>query len=88
MSQKGLRVSQNKQCPDPVDENLALSMMNIYCHPCIMFEVISHPEEVETIDTNTFEYSERIGDRVKKLVSSKFMDMMRSVSFIFDTKAT
>ena len=44
-------------------------------------------QEDEVIDLIIFKATVGLGDRIKKLVSSKFMGMVSSVSVIFDTGA-
>ena len=55
--------------------------------PCDIFEGLSQPQEVETIDPTTFESYAGLGYIIFKLFSSNFMGTMRSVSWIFDTGA-
>ena len=55
-------------------------MVNFVCQPCGIFEGISHHQEDEA--------SVGLGYRIKKLVISNFMGMVRSVSVIFDTGDT
>ena len=62
--------------------------MNFECQPCGIFEGLSYHQEDEAIDPIIFAATIGLGDRIKKLVSSNFMGMMRSVSVIFDTGAT
>ena len=67
---------------------LVTSLINFECQPCGIFEGLSYHHEDEVIDTIIFAATAKLGNRIKKLVSSNFMGMVRSVSVIFDTGAT
>ena len=82
------KVSQRKQDNAPSNMNLVTSLMNFECQPCGVFEGLSHHHEDEVVDTTIFADTVGLGDRIKKLVSSKFKGMVRSVSVIFDTGST
>ena len=45
-------------------------------------------QEDKAIDYTIFEATADLGDTIKKLISSNFMGMVRSVSVIFDTEST
>ena len=62
--------------------------MNFECHPCGIFEGLSYHQEYGVIDPIIFAATVGSGKRIKKLVSSKLMGMVSSVSIIFDTRAT
>ena len=67
---------------------LVTSLINVECQPCGIFEGLSYHQEDEVIDHIISADTIGLGDRINKLVSSKFMGMMSSVSVIFDTGAT
>ena len=67
---------------------LVTSFMNFECQPCGIFECLSYHQEDEVINPIIFAATVGLGNRIKKLISSNFMGMMRSVSVIFDTGAT
>ena len=67
---------------------LVTSLMNFECQPCGIFEGFSYHKEDEVIDPNIFAATVGLGERINKLVSSKFMGMVSSVSVIFDTGDT
>ena len=87
-SKTDLKVYHRKQVNATSNINLETSLMNVECHPCGLFEVLSRHQYDEAIDPTTFAASIGLGHRIKKLVSQKFMGMVRSVPFIFDTVAT
>ena len=62
--------------------------MNFECQPCGIFEVLSYHQEDKSIDPTIFSDTVGLGDRIKKLVLSKSMCMVGSVSVIFDTGST
>ena len=62
--------------------------MDFECQPCGIFEELSYHQDDEAIDTTIFSATVGLGDIIKKLVSLNFMDMMSSVSVIFDTGST
>ena len=64
---------------------LATSLLNFECQLCGIFEGLSHNQEFETSSLTTFAVYSGLGEIIKKLVSSNFMGMIRSVSFIFDS---
>ena len=66
---------------------LAIFLMNFECQPCGIFENLSHHQEYEAIDPTTFASSVGLVDITNMLLSSNFMDMMISISVIFDTGA-
>ena len=88
LSKKDLSVSHRKQCYDSSYLRLATSLMDFQCHKCDIFEGIEDPQEVGAIVPSIFTLSAGLGAKLKKLVSSKFMDMMKEVSVIFDNKDT
>ena len=67
---------------------LAISLMNFECQPCGIFEGLSYHQKYEVIDPIFFAANVGLVDRINNLVSSKFMGMVSSVSFMFDTGAT
>ena len=67
---------------------LVTSLMNFECHTCGIFQGFSYHKEDEAIDSIIFASTVGLGNRIKKLFSSNFMGMVRSVSGIFDTGAT
>ena len=66
---------------------LVTSLKKNECQPCGIFEGLSYHQEDEAIDTNIFAATVWLGYIIKKLVSSNFMGMMRSISAIFYTGA-
>ena len=62
---------------DPSDVSFSKSLMNFVCQPCRTFEGISHHQEDKIIAPTAFADSVGLGYRIKKLVSSKFMGMVR-----------
>ena len=78
-------VSHRKQVNAPSNMNLMISLMNFECQPCGIFEGLSYHQEDEVIDPIIFADTVGMGNRIKKLASSNFMSMVRSVSVIFDT---
>ena len=83
-----LKVSHRNQVNSPSNMKLVTSLMNYECNPCGTFEGLSYHQEDEAIDLNIFANTLGLGDIIKKLDSSNFMGMVRSVSVIFDTGAT
>ena len=81
------KVSQRMQVNAPSNIKLAKSLMDVECQPCGIFEGFSYYQEDEAIDTTIFVGTVGLGYRLKKLVSSNFMDTVISVSVIFDTVA-
>ena len=67
---------------------LVTSLINFECQPCGIFEGLSYHQEDEVIDPIIFAATAALVNRIKKLVSSKFMGMVSSVSVIFDTGST
>ena len=67
---------------------LVTSLMNFYCNPCGIFEILSYHQEDEAINPTIFAATIVFEERIKKLVSSNFMGMVRSVSVIFDSGAS
>ena len=67
---------------------LVTSLINFKCHPCGIFEGLSYHQEYEAIDSTIFADTVGLVNRIKKLVSSKFMGMVSSFSVIFDTEDT
>ena len=76
-----------KQVNSPSNMKLVTSLMNFECHIYGIFEGFLYNQEDEAIDYTIFADTVGLGDRIKKLVSSKFMGLVSSVSFIFDTEA-
>ena len=83
-----LKIFHRKQVNASPNMKLVTSFMNFECQPCGIFEGLSYHQEDEAIDPIIFAATLGLGNRIKKLVSSKFMGMVRSVSVIFDTRAT
>ena len=83
-----LKVSHRKQVNAPSNMKLVTSVINFECQPCGIFEGLSYHQEYEVIDPIIFAATVGLGNRMKKLVSSKFMGMVNSVSVIFETVAT
>ena len=67
---------------------LVTTLINFECQPCGIFEGLSYHHEDEVIDPIIFAATVKLGDRIKKLVTSNFMGMVSSVSVIFDTGDT
>ena len=67
---------------------LATSLMNFECQPCGIFAGFLYHQEDKKIDPTIFAATVELVERIKKLVSSNFMGIVRSVSVIFDTGAT
>ena len=82
------KVSHRKQDNYPSNMKLVTSLINFECQPCEIFEVLSHHQEDEVIDPIIFAATIGLGEIIKKLISSNFMGMVRSVSVIFETGAT
>ena len=82
------KVSQIKQVNSTSNMKLVTSLMNFECQPSGIFEGLSYHQEDGVIDHIIFSAIVGLGYRIKKLVSSNFMGIMRSVLFIFDTVAT
>ena len=80
-----LQIFHRKQVNAPSNMKLVTSLMTFECQPCGIFEGLSYYQESEVIDPIIFEANLGLGDRIKKLVSSNLMGMVRSVSVIFDT---
>ena len=55
---------------------LVTSLINFECQPCGIFEGLSYHHEDEVIDPIIFGDTAGLGNRIKKLVSSNFMDMV------------
>ena len=83
-----LKIFHRKQVNASPNMKLVKSLMNFKCQQCGIFEGLSYHQEYEVIDPIIFADTGGLGNRIKKLVSSKFMVMVRSVSVIFDTGAT
>ena len=82
------KTSHRNQVNAPSNMKLATSLMHFECQPCGLFEGLSYHQEDEAIDPNIVAATIGLGHRIHNLVSSNFMGMVRSVSFIFDTGAT
>ena len=67
---------------------LVTSLMDFECQPCGIFEGFSYHQDDESIDPFIFAATIGLGYIIKKLVSSNFMGMARSVLVIFDTGDT
>ena len=87
-SKNDLKVFHRKQVNDPSNMKLTTHLMNLECHPCGIFEGFSYHQEYEVINPNIFAATAGLGGIIKKLVSSKSMDMVISVSVIFETGST
>ena len=83
-----LKVSHRKQVNAPSNMTLVTSLINFEYQPCGIFEGLSYHQEDEVINPTIFAATVVLGDRINKLVSSKFMGMVRPVSVIFDTGST
>ena len=83
-----LKIFHRKQVNTPTNIKLMTYFMNFECQPCGIFECLSYHQEDGVIDPIIFADTVGLGNRIKKLVSSKFMVMVRSVSVIFDTGDT
>ena len=70
------------------DMKFVTSLINFECQPCGIFEGLSYHHEDEVIDPILFAATVGLGNRINKLVSSKFIGMVSSVSVIFDNGAT
>ena len=82
------KVSDRKQVNDPSNMKLVTSLINFECQPCGIFEGLSSHQKYEVIDPIILADTVGFGERINKLVSSKFMVMVSSVSVIFDTGDT
>ena len=83
-----LKIYHSKQVNTSQNMKLVTSLMNFECQTCGIFEGLSYHLEDEVIDPIIFASTVELGDRINNLVSSNFMDMVISVSVIFDTGAT
>ena len=59
---------------------LVTSLMNFECQPCGIFEGLSYHQEDEAIDPIIFGDIVGLGNRIKKLISSNFMGMVKGES--------
>ena len=84
-TKNGFKVSHRKQVNAHSNMKLVTSLMNFECQPCGIFEGLSYHQDDGCIDSIIFAATVGLGYRIKKLVSSNFMGMARSVSVIFDT---
>ena len=82
------KISRRKQVNASPNMKLVTSLMNFECQPCGIFEGLSYHQEDEAIDPIIFAATVGMGNRIKNLISSNFMGIVRSVSVIFDTGAT
>ena len=82
------KLSHGKQFNAPSNIKLLTSLTNFECQICGIFGGLSYHQEDEVIDYIIFAATVGLGDIIKKLVSSNFMVMVRSVSVIFDTGDT
>ena len=87
-TKKYLQIFHRKHVNVSPNMKLVTYLINFECQPCGIFEGLSYHHEDEVIDPFTFAAIAGLGNRIKKLVSSKFMGMVSSVSVIFDTGAT
>ena len=85
---KNFNLSHRKQVKAPSIMKLVTSLMNFECQPYGIFEGFSYHQEDEAIDTNIFSATVGLGNRIRKVVSSKFMGMVSSVLVIFDNGDT
>ena len=83
-----LKIFHRKHVNASPNMKLVTSLMNFECQLCGIFECLSYHQEDEAIDPIIFAATVGLGNRIKKLISSNFMGMVRSVSVIFDTGAT
>ena len=83
-----LKIFHRKQVDAPPNMKLMKALMDFECQPCGIFEGLSYHQEDEVVDPIIFAATVGLGNRIKKLVSSNFMGMVRSVSVIFDTGDT
>ena len=67
---------------------LVTSLINFECQLCGILEGLSYHQEDEVIDPIIFAATVGLVDIIKELISSNFMGMVSSFSFIFDTGAT
>ena len=75
-----LKVSHRKQVNAPSNMKLVTSLINYEFQPCGIFEGLSYHQEYEVIDPIIFAATLVFGNRINKLVTSKFMGMVSSVS--------
>ena len=84
----GFKVYHRKQVNTPSNMNFVTSLMNFECKPCGIFEDLSYLQEDEVINTIIFAATVELVNTIKNLVSSNFMGIVSSVSFIFNTGDT
>ena len=82
------KVPHRKQINASQNMKLVTSFMSFECQPCGIFEGLSYHQEDEVIYTIIFAANIGLGNRIKFLISSKFMGMVSSVLVIFDTVDT
>ena len=87
-TKNNLKIFHRKQVNDTSNMKLVTSLMNFECQPCGIFEGLSYHKEDEVIDPNIFAATVGLENRIKKLVSSNLMGMVRSFSVIFYTGTT
>ena len=83
-----LKIFHRNQVNAPPNIKLVKSFINFGCQPCGIFEGLSYHQEDEGIDPIIFAATVGLGNRLKKLVFSKFMGMVNSFSVVFDTVVT
>ena len=83
-----LKIFHRKQVNASPNMKLVTSLMNFVCQPCGIFAGLSYHQEDEAIDPITFAATIGLGEIIKKLISSNFIGMVRSVSVILDTGDT
>ena len=83
-----LKIFHRKQVNASPNMKLVTSLMNLECQPCGIFECLSFHQADKDIEPIIFVATVGLVNRIKKLISSNFTGMMRSVSVIFDTVAT
>ena len=84
---KDLKIFQRKHVNACSNMKLVTSFINFEYQSCGIFEGLSNHQEDEVIDPIIFTDTTGLGNIIKKLVSSNFMGMVRSVAVIYDTGA-
>ena len=87
----------DQECPKDISQEASQcfpkyevgdTIENFECQPCGIFEGLLYHQEDEVIDPIIFADTVGLGNRIKKLVSSNFIGIVRSVLVIFETGAT
>ena len=71
-----LKIFHRKQVNASPNMKLVTSLMNFEFQPCGIFEGLSYHQEDEVIDPIIYAATVGLGNRIKKLISSNFMDMV------------